>query len=272
MGNYEIRAVTKLNLDSVKEKDIIEEIQSLIEHRKFGNYITNLLRFAAEHRDDLEDLGFNGANRGVVDTRKKMLNEYKDELNALKLKIDCIFDIALALRSAFEIGHVTALESQVDNIIAAQIVAQTQMNKLKRALGDDISFVFKDSGDIRRADIEKAAKEAADLALVHYGNEISDLAAAFNSLKNEYSHAGYGVDDYIARNLRIAGTGFEKIEGGLKDTETAKNSSNGSSGDDSKNSGVEVGSDDQTTLKSVESTNQLKFDGDMDALSSFFGS
>ena len=261
--NYEIRAVTKINLDSVREKDIIEEINSLIEHRKFGNYITNLLRFAAEHREDLEELGFNKSSRGITDTRRQMIKEHAVELNELKLKIDCIFEIALALKSAFEIGHVTALETQVDNVLAAQIVTQTQVNKLKRALGEDFEYVFKDSGEIRKDTIDKAAKEAAELALSHYGAEISQLVNSFSKLQNEMARRSLD-GDFIERNLRVAAAGYDVKTDSMKNT----GSTDDTDGSDSNNSSnVES----ENNIKAIEATEDIKFDGDSDALSSFFG-
>lgn len=264
MSDYEIRAVTKLTLDSVKEKDIIEEIEGLIEHRKLGTYITNLLRFAAEHREDLEELGFDGRCRGLTDTRKKMINGINDDLRELKAKVDCVFDIALALKAAVEIGHVTALETQVDNVIAAQIVTQTQMNKLRRNIGNNIDMVFNgQDGEIRKATIDKAAKEAADLALIHYGAEINDLANAFNSLKLEFNgpvSAGGNISrqtDYIERNLKIAGSAYEDaiIERHTESTKTVEETKPSESGG----------------IKTLDSVEDIKFNGDMDALSSFFG-
>lgn len=262
MENYEIRAVTKLVLDPVREKDVIDEIESLIAHRKLGNYITNLLRFAAEHRQDLEELGFNSSNRGVVDTRKRLLHEYLDELNAVKTKVDALFEMVLALKTAFEIGHVTALETQVDNAIAAKIVVQNQVNKLKRLLGEELPFVFKDSGVIYDEEINKAAKEAAELALAHYGNEISALAASFNELKNEYLRPTMVDNDYFIRNTQIAGSVGNHVGSGNETT----NKTVAASGAETDSSKANMSEEKEKDVASTQlkDTDNLQFDADDD--------
>lgn len=261
MSNYEIRAVTKLNLDSVREKDIIEEINSLIEHRKFGNYITNLLRFAAEHRADLEELGFNGASRGLVDTRKKMIEELRGELLDLKTKVDCIFEMMLELKTAFEVGHVTAIDTQVDNLIAAKIVVQNQMNKLKRTIGDGLGFTFEGFGTVEKSVIDKTAKEAAELALAHYGSEISQLASSFNELRSEYIRPVQADVDYVGRNINIAGA--------VNSAPVAKSET-----EEPKVEATEVKKAEAVANVTVKDTTDLQFDSDeadLDALGAFFG-
>lgn len=184
MGDYEIRAVAKLRLDSVKDKALIDEIEDLVAHRKLGDYITGLLRFAAEHRDDLEDLGFNGELRSKQDSYKKIVTTLNDEMIELKTKVDAIYDMAFNLKTAFEVGRVTALETQVDNILAADIVIQNQSNKLRRMFGEEIPLAFKGmAGEMRKADIDKAAKAAADIAVEHYGEVLADLANQMNRLQ-----------------------------------------------------------------------------------------
>ena len=213
MNDYEIRAVVKINLDSVREKDIIDEIEELVAHRKLGTYITNLLKFAAEHREDLNDLGFDKSCRGMMDTRKQMYKELGDNIRELKHKVDGIFEMTAGLKAAFEMGHVTGLETQVDNLIAAQIVCQNQLNKIKRTLGEEPAL-FKGAGGVLNAtEVDVIAKEASEVALAHYGNEISKLAEAYNNLKidmlnNQLASEGSGRV-YNEENLRVANTGYQ---------------------------------------------------------------
>jgi len=259
MGAYEIRAVTKLVLDDEKEKDIIKEINSLVEHRKFGNYITNLLRFAADHREDLEDLGFDGESRGKTDTRKQMYREFNDQIVELKNKVDAVFDMALAMKAAMEVGKVTALESQVDNVVAAQVVLRTQLSKLRRSIGLEFEYVFDgDNGIVKKESIDKAAKDAADLALQHYGEQLYELANMFSNLKNEISSSTVAVQPVVVNTNPQVVQNDSTVNEDNKAEEVAEAPEKVE--ENAEGSGF-------TPLSNI---NDLKFDENADALSDFF--
>lgn len=263
MGDYEIRAVAKLKLDSVKDKALIDEIEDLVAHRKLGEYITGLMRFATEHREDIEDLGFNGDLRSKNDSYKKIVTTLNDDMIELKAKVDAVFEMAFSLKAAFEVGRVTGMETQVDNILAANIVLQNQCNKLRRLFGEEVPLAFKGmAGEMRKADIDKAAKSAADIAVEHYGEVLADLANQMNALQQmpiqpvftmgaqmmvpaQQSQSAEHVEDW-EHNLKVAHAELEEEP---------------KSADESTDSG----SEEALTAKEVQ------FSGNFDDLSGFFG-
>ena len=265
MGDYEIRAVAKLRLDSVRDKALIDEIEDLVAHRKLGDYITGLLRFAAEHRDDLEDLGFNGELRSKQDSYKKIVTTLNDEMIDLKLKVDAVYDMAFNLKTAFEIGRVTALETQVDNVLAADIILQNQSNKLRRMFGEEIPLAFKGmAGEMRKADIDKAAKAAADIAVEHYGEILVDLANQMNKLQQ-----------MPVQPIFTMGAPMGKVEEPVADWENNLKIAHADIRVDDEDNGQEEApaSDVVEDAKPAEVTGakEIQFTSDLEDLASFFG-
>lgn len=266
MGDYEIRAVTKLNLDSVKDKAVIDEIEELVAHRKLGEYITHLLRFAAEHREDLEDLGFNGNVRSRRNAHRELESKLNDELLDLKVRVDTVFEMAFALKTAYEAGRVTGLETQVDNVLAAQIILQNQSNKLRRAFGEDVALAFKGmAGEMRKADIDKAAQTAAEMAVSHYGELLTELANQFNSLSQQMSAmptGGYVVMAPQGANVQT----YPVKEDWERNLEVANASLEEENGDNEQEDEGSDGSD-----VTLSNNKEIQFGGDLSMLSDFFG-
>ena len=263
MSDYEIRAVTKLNLDSVSDKDVIDEIESLVAHRKLGEYITSLLRFASTHREDLAELGFDNSRRGDDNTRRRQMDGLKKQTDDLKEKIDGVYEIALALRTAYETGKVVGLEKQAENLIATQLVLQVQLNKLRRLLGDGYEYSFRGMpGDISKAEIDKAARTGAEIAIQHYGETLTQMATMFDDMMSQ-ARVPMMPDAFATyqSNLKVANSVPENVETPVSEkiVETKPNPSDTD------------GEGDNKSDKKFESTQEVVFNGDLGALSDFFG-
>ena len=277
MRDCEIKAVMNMKFDPIKEKDIISEIQELTAHRKFGGYIENLLRFAAEHRKEMETMGFDNDMRSSTDTRKQMFNCITDEINEMRKKVDAVLNTVLSIKTAFELGKAAGVERQVDNALAAQIVLQIQMNKLSNLVGSPLQTI-----DIEKYkdDVESIAENAVKIANERYGEMISELANMYNqvlSLKEQCqispilvsANAGVVGNNVIVAEKNESSNsldGYNEESKGIERNDGVSSNEGADTKDEVKEAVVEISS---SAVSGAGST--ATFTDDLDGLAALFG-
>ena len=277
MRDCEIKAVMNMKFDPIKEKDIISEIQELTAHRKFGGYIENLLRFAAEHRKEMETMGFDNDMRGSTDARKQMFNCITDEINEMRKKVDAVLNTVLSIKTAFELGKAAGVERQVDNALAAQIVLQIQMNKLSNLVGSPLQTI-----DIEKYkdDVESIAENAVKIANERYGEMISELANMYNqvlSLKEQCqispilvsANAGVVGNNVIVAEKNESSNsldGYNEESKGIERNDGVSSNEGADTKDEVKEAVVEISS---SAVSGAGST--ATFTDDLDGLAALFG-
>lgn len=301
MGDYDTRVWLRLSFDTEKERDIINRVAYLTEHRKLGNFIEQLLRFAVDHNEELAELGFNSEDYGITKMRDKFFGAVNAELKEMMKKIDEVYDIAFSLKCMAYGGHVVGLTEQADNLISAQYVVDEQLKKLQSALGVEDLRV---SNAFEHKELDDRAKEVVEYIKEHYSAELNSLVNQVGSIQSQVGllAAMFGmyavnmdkpplVVNMGAAGGNAAGVGVAGLAGGIGGNagvymgDTGGNVANNEV-DEAANAEFEmaaklnrentetnelaVAENSGTNVDGLSTVDDIMFDADMDALEDFF--
>lgn len=241
-NDYEVRAVVNLKYNAITDKDIISEIEDMTSHRKLGEYITNLIKFANENKEAMEQLGFNGYNALSTDKHAKDSINNQKQLEELKKQLDTLTQTVLEMRTAFSIGRMIGVEKQCDNVLLTEMYIQRQLSKLSALLGNKSTLNFVDTALRSRVDsMSDLVDNATELAIERYATELNCLSEMISKIGavqiSTVSASNTEVEkvaeikapiDFEKENMRVAHTSLNdtnNVENTKKDEQDNNNNS-----------------------------------------------
>ena len=182
MGAYNIRLGSKLSFDEQQEADIIEALESMNASHKSGQFISNLIRIAfdcPEIMDKNSGKYEKGAiikameNSGLSYNRQAFMYQVTKEVDAMKKKVDEMYNIVLKTYMLGQIGKHLGLNEKADNELMAQFIVEKQLKELQDSLGISLtSSVFASN---KKQDIEKIANDALEYIIESYSGIVNEL-------------------------------------------------------------------------------------------------
>lgn len=182
MGAYNIRLGSKLSFDEQQEADIIEALESMNASHKSGQFISNLIRIAfdcPEIMDKNSGKYEKGAiikameNSGLSYNRQAFMYQVTKEVDAMKKKVDEMYNIVLKTYMLGQIGKHLGLNEKADNELMAQFIIEKQLKELQDSLGISLtSSVFASN---KKQDIEKIANDALEYIIESYSGIVNEL-------------------------------------------------------------------------------------------------
>lgn len=188
MGTYNIRLGSQLCFDEQQEADIIKALETMNASHKSGQFISNLIRIAfdcPEIMDNNNGKYEKGAiirameNSGLSYNRKSFMCQIQKEVDAMKKKVDEMYEIVLKTYMLGQMGKHLGLEEKADNNLMAQFIIEKQLKELQDTLGISLtSSVFASN---RKQDIEKIANDSLEYIIESYSGIVNELKAIVNS-------------------------------------------------------------------------------------------
>ena len=158
--------------DKEKEKDIIQQLESLKSRHKLGDFISNLIRIAFENPVELRQLGLKIENYGLTDNRREFFKGVEQKVKAMCKKVDDIYDIAVKMYALALMGKKLGLEDKSKNLLQAQFILQKQINELCTILGLGALHNFESN---KVENVAKDVEETLEFIINSYDGIISEI-------------------------------------------------------------------------------------------------
>lgn len=179
MGTKSIRLNTILNFDEATEKDIIEVMNQLSSSHRTGEFLSNLIRLAADNPETIYKRGERYKEGPTVEAiRKSGLSQSRDEffkditkaVRSMKKKVDVMYDMCFNMYVLANSGNKIGIKQKTDNMIMAQFLVEKQLKDIKRVLGmESLDGAF--SSD-KNMDYEAKAAEVMEVIVNSYDSLI----------------------------------------------------------------------------------------------------
>lgn len=181
-GEKSIRMGPTLNFDEHKEKDIYERVQQLSSSHKIGDFVAHLLRLAFEspevYGDGKEVLNLIAKmdKYGMTPTRYNYFAQVSKDVEAMKKKIDDIYDMCYKMYMLALMGKYLGLEEKTDNSLRATFILEKQITELCTTLGiDHFNHSFESN---KLQDTHKKAEDSMQFILESYDGIVKELKAS----------------------------------------------------------------------------------------------
>ena len=183
MGNYSTRLGCTLTFNEESEKDVVRLVEQLQGSRKIGEFISHLLRMASENPEIIDrkmdgSVDFSATLRemsrlGVSPTRYQYLQAMGKEVDAMKQKIDAIYDMSFKMYMLSMFGKQIGLEKRSDNMLMSSFVAERELTKVCKTFGIN---TVQDAFTSNKLDREhEKANDALAYILETYDNIINEI-------------------------------------------------------------------------------------------------
>lgn len=153
MSTYKTRLGAVLELDSLKEKDIINNVEYLKSKHKLSAYTTALYRVAHNH-PEVEKL-VRQEMGGLPNTRDAFFESIKGEINNTIESINKLQDNLIEQKATLLYWQSICPAQKLDNTALGILAIQNHLKEIKKLLYTSIEFPDKD--DTYVADIETLA-------------------------------------------------------------------------------------------------------------------
>lgn len=134
-SDFKVKLNSVLYLDEQKEADIIEQVESLKNRHKLGDFITACIRTCWENPEVFRKAGYSLSQFGLTDSRIKFFSNIERQLNELRAKVDKIYDLSLKTYTLAQFGKRLGLEEKSENCLRATFLIQRQVDELSSILG-----------------------------------------------------------------------------------------------------------------------------------------
>ena len=214
MSEVKFKLGATVSFDDKKEKDILNYLTYLSEHRKLGSYINGLVKFSYEHSDEMRKIGYKGYTSSLSDERQEFYRNINRELNAMSEKVNQMYEMVQRLYIAAEFGKVIGLSEQSSNLMSANVILKQQVKELCNSLGVNEERFLEDRSTSK---LEKSYDETMKYITNHYMSEINQMRDMVLVLKSA---------DFINSQIEYTKQGFEKAVEKMEKTEEVETKPN----------------------------------------------
>lgn len=181
MSIEQIRLNSVISLEAEQEKDIIELVKRLNASHKMGEFVTVLLRVAADCPELLEKRKgrFESGEvtraihkQGMSDARMKLAKEQASMIVEMRKKVDYLYDETLKLGAALEAGNRLGIQGKLENNVLANFILRKQIEEMQKNIGFGGYGKFK--ADIVGEHLKKV-DDIMEYIIATYANEFSEL-------------------------------------------------------------------------------------------------
>lgn len=168
-----------VSFDETKEADIIECVREMSKSHKLGRFMAHLLRLAFESP---EVFGNGKEVLSIVDkmsecnltpTRHAYFNQVNKDVEAMKKKVDDIYDIAYKTYMLAQMGKRIGLEEKSKNLLRSTFLLERQTSELCDKLGiNDLNHTFASN---KLMDTEEKAKDVLEVLITSYEDIIDEI-------------------------------------------------------------------------------------------------
>lgn len=172
--DYKIKLGSVLSLDSVQEKDLVDQLEDLRSRHKLGEYITLCIRACYEKPNILRDMRDSLGYTGIHKDREEFFRDVSSQVKEMQDKINSIYDMAFTMYTMVQCGKRIGLEEKADNAILSSFLLKRQLDKIVADLGISVEK-FNWSGADNRVTQDKADKVVELLIESYAGNILNEV-------------------------------------------------------------------------------------------------
>lgn len=179
-----IRRGPSLSFDPDKEKDLIDAVEKLSSSHKLGILMTHLLRLAFESPEvygngqEVKDLIAKMSDLGMSPTRYTYFTQISKDIEAMKRKVDTIYDLSYKTYMLAQMGKFLGLEGKSDNNLLASFVLERQLTDLCTTLG--VSNLNHSFNSNKLEDVHKKADTIMEFIIESYDSILNELKDSLN--------------------------------------------------------------------------------------------
>lgn len=162
----------ELEFDGDKERDLINAIDTLAGRKDLGHLVSHLLRLAFESPEvygngqEVRQLIDKMSGYGMSPTRFKYFEQVSKDIEAMKCKIDAIYDMAYKVYMLAEMNKQLGLSEKSTNLLSSSFILERQISSLCMALGvDNLNHTFVSN---KLEDTKKRADSVLEYILTCY--------------------------------------------------------------------------------------------------------
>ena len=184
-----------LMFDPNREKDILACIDKLNGTRELAHLISHLLRLAFESPEvfgtgkEVLSLIDKMEKCGVSPTRYSYFNQLNKEVEAMKKKIDSIYEMSYKTYMLAQMGKHLGLEQKSENNLRASFILERQASEMCDILGvTNINHVFASN---KLDDVKSKSGEVLEYIIDSYDGILSEIKDALNVNLDVNANIGY---------------------------------------------------------------------------------
>lgn len=186
MGTQSIRFGSTLTFDSDTEKDIIKVMEHLNATHATGKFISNLIRVALDNPEILDRTSHHIEKGAVLKkieelnlscNRYKFFNDINKEIEAMKKKVDKVYELSLKNYTLAQMGKHLGLEDKANNTLLAGFVLEKQLKELQDTLGITLGMSAFESGKL--VETHKKADDILEYIIETYDSLVNELKSKF---------------------------------------------------------------------------------------------
>lgn len=186
MGTQSIRFGSTLTFDSDTEKDIINVMEHLNATHATGKFISNLIRVALDNPEILDKTSHNLEKGAVLKkieelnlscNRYKFFSDINKEMEAMKKKVDKVYELSLKNYTLAQMGKHLGLEGKANNTLLAGFILEKQLKELQDSLGVTLGMSAFESGKL--AEAHKRADDTLEYIIETYDSLLNELKSSF---------------------------------------------------------------------------------------------
>lgn len=133
--DYKIKLGSVLSLDSVKEGDLIEQLEDLRGRHKLGEFIMLCIRACYERPSIMKEMREKLGCTGIHKDREAFFNEMNNQIKEMQDKVNAIYEMAFTMYTMTQCGKRIGLEEKSDNTVLSSFLLKRQIDKLANNLG-----------------------------------------------------------------------------------------------------------------------------------------
>ena len=177
---YKIKLSSVLSLDESKEKDLIDQLESLKGSHRLGDFISACVRICYDNPELFKEAGYtNGTfSMRLTKNRENFFSDLESELDELRNKVNKVYDMAnkvymLALFGKKQLG----MEDKALNLLQTTFVLQRQVDELSTIFG--VSSIKNIWDSNRLSEISKKADEVLEYIIDAHSNLIEEIKTVY---------------------------------------------------------------------------------------------
>lgn len=183
MENKKLKINTYVYFDSIKEADLIHNVERLIQSRQLSKFVTNALKIVLENKE-LFKAALDGESEGSV-TREDYFNSLGEKINSLWGAINKVETEARHTKEFLALHKMLGIEMKSDNVMCADLLIKNQIRDLNRALGKIGVDVITDKGLVQEEleSIDKRSEKLALYTVEHFDGVMSEIKSLMGEIK-----------------------------------------------------------------------------------------
>lgn len=172
-----VKISTYVELDDIKEKDLIELIQNITLNRQLSTFATNCIKLVMENPELLNNCYNSGGKKLMISSREAFFAEMREKMKAIEDNQMFLMKEVRKLEDFIRLSKMLGIEEKVDNLACAQFIIRRKIKEYNKQLGRLGADLILDRRSVEK-DIIALTEDSDDFVefvIEHYDGVINEL-------------------------------------------------------------------------------------------------